>query len=75
MAMTTVENAMAFIKHNNVECFMTPEGVTAKAEAVMGDNVMRYLPDDEDNWFEELQAFPVVNGMVDIKPIKQWLGY
>lgn len=74
IGLVTYEKALAFIKHNNVECFMTPEGVTAKGQGkwpawCFGDERGDDLCD------EELMAFPVINGMVDITPIKQWLGY
>ena len=75
MVMITTGHAMEYIRRHDHDCYITPEGVTAVGLSVMGDNVMQYVADSDDNWFEELQAFPIVNGMVDITPIKQWLGY
>lgn len=78
-SMVTEATAMAFIKHNNVECFMTPEGVTAKGWLASTPRAKTWeevkATDYDDIYMEELQAFPITNGMVDIKPIKQWLGY
>lgn len=64
-----VDRAKAYIESHGHEAFITPEGLLAKTWAVFTDL------DHEDNAYEELEVFPVVNGEVSIRAIRDWLGY
>ena len=75
--MVPTEFAHGYVAEHKLDVFITPDGLVIRDEAAFmaGPHANQIAMADDDAWFEELQAFPIVNGMVDITPIKQWLGY
>ena len=77
----TSYDAANYIKSHDHEVFTTPDGLVAKTwaatSAPKADTWEEFKAIDfGDIYFEELQAFPIdKDGMVDLKPIKAWLGY
>ncbi len=70
-----IDRAKAYIESHGHEAFITPDGLLAKSWVVFDGRVSRYFDDQNDNAYEELEVFPIVDGMVSIKAIRNWLGY
>ena len=75
-AINSYQHAIKFIQSHGHFATLTADGVLARSEAVFGDNVMKYMPDDNDNFMEELMVFPVDHeGNVKARDVRNWLGY
>ncbi|MGV1835242.1 hypothetical protein ACQZ6C_10810 [Rhizobium rhizogenes] len=75
--MVTINQALNYINnvHVGYQAFACEDGLVFKSEVVLDDRTMRHSDDQDDNWFEELEVFPIVNGMVDLAAIRAHMGY
>lgn len=86
--MTNVQTAQGYIRSHGFEAYITPDGLLALMPTKLPEPEVPnafYTPVSAyhsaevhhyaDCFMDEPEVFPVTNGMVDMGPIRAWLGY